>query len=40
VVGDKVTTINGNGEFQQNHVRTEPLTKYDRYWDVMSTAAP
>jgi len=38
VQGDKITTINGNGEFQQNHIRTEPLTKYDRYWDVMSTA--
>lgn len=40
VEGDKVTTINGNGDYQQNHVRTEPLAKYDRYWDVMSTAAP
>ncbi len=40
VVGDKVTTINGNGDYQQNHIRTEPLTKYDRYWDVMSIAAP
>jgi peptidoglycan hydrolase-like protein with peptidoglycan-binding domain len=39
VEGDKVTTINGNGDYQQNHVRTEPLTKYDRYWDVMSSSA-
>jgi hypothetical protein len=38
VEGDKVTTINGNGDYQQNHVRTEPLTKYDRYWDVMSSS--
>ena len=37
VEGDKVTTINGNGDYQQNHVRTEPLAKYDRYWDVMSS---
>jgi hypothetical protein len=40
VEGDKVTTINGNGDFQQNHIRTEPLGKYDRYWDVMSTGSP
>jgi hypothetical protein len=39
VEGNQVTTINGNGDSQQNHVRTEPLSKYDRYWDVMSTAA-
>jgi len=38
VEGDKVTTINGNGDYQQNHVRTEPLAKYDRYWDVMSNS--
>jgi hypothetical protein len=28
-----------NGDFQQNHIRTEPLAKYDRYWDVMSTSS-
>jgi hypothetical protein len=39
VEGDKVTTLNGNGDFQQNHIRTEPLAKYDRYWDVMSTSS-
>lgn len=38
VEGDQVTTINGNGDYQQNHVRTEPLTKYDRYWNVMSNS--
>jgi hypothetical protein len=28
-----------NGDFQQNHIRTAPLAKYDRYWDVMSTSS-